>query len=330
VHGSWTNSPTGYAYRWLQCDGSGNNCLPIEKATAQTYVPVQADIGHTLKVQETASNEGGESAPARSIATAKVTPPAPSTTSPPTITGTAQQGQTLTEVHGSWTNNPSGYAYQWLQCDSLGNNCLPIEKATAQTYVPVQADVGHTLRVQEAASNEGGTSAPATSGATTVVGAASATFGKTTVGASSDYFVAERKRVNRYALPANGSVTKLSIYLAPASTSGQQVLRGVIYTDSSSTPAALLASSEQFTFSSTSAAGWYDLVFSSPVKLTAGNYWIGVMTGATAGVAGFRYDSVSGARDYNANTYASGATNPFGSFSTDSEQMSLYATYTPG
>jgi len=142
--------------------------------------------------------------------------------------------------------------------------------------------------------------------------------------------VSERKRVNRYALPANGSVTKLSIYLAPAGTSGQQVLRGLVYADSSGTPAALLASSEQFTFSSTSAAGWYDLVFSSPVKLTAGNYWIGVMTGATAGVAGFRYDSVSGARDYNANTYASGATNPFGSFSTDSEQMSLYATYTPG
>ena len=126
-------------------------------------------MGHTLKVQETASNEGGESAPARSIATAKVTPPAPSTISPPTITGTAQQGQTLTEVHGSWTNNPTGYAYQWLQCDSLGNGCLPIEKATAQTYVPVQGDVGHTLKVQETASNEGGASSPASSSATQLV-----------------------------------------------------------------------------------------------------------------------------------------------------------------
>jgi hypothetical protein len=330
VHGSWTNSPTGYAYQWLQCDGSGNNCLPIEKATAQTYVPVQADVGHTLEVQEAASNGGGESSPATSSATSAVVPPAPSNISPPTITGTAQQGKTLTEVHGSWTNNPTGYAYQWLQCDGSGNNCLPIEKATAQTYVPVQADVGHALRVQETASNEGGSSTPAASSATVVVVAASATFGKTTVGASSDSFLADRKRVNRYALPANGSVTKLSIYLAPTSTSGQQVLRGVIYADSSSTPAALLATSEQFTFSSTSAAGWYDLVFSSPIKLTAGNYWIGVMTGATAGVSGFRYDSVSGARDYNANTYASGATNPFGSFTTDSEQTSLYATYTPG
>src|SRR5262249_59973367 len=84
IYGSWTNNPTGYAYQWLQCDSLGNGCLPIEKATAQTYVPVQADAGHTLKVQETASNEGGQSKPGRSHATTPVTPPAPSPTSPPT------------------------------------------------------------------------------------------------------------------------------------------------------------------------------------------------------------------------------------------------------
>jgi hypothetical protein len=33
------------------------------------------------------------------------------------------------------------------------------------------------------------------------------TFGKTTVGASSDSFTANRKRVNRYALTTTGSVT---------------------------------------------------------------------------------------------------------------------------
>ncbi|HEV7529977.1 MAG TPA: choice-of-anchor D domain-containing protein, partial [Solirubrobacteraceae bacterium] len=40
------------------------------------------------------------------------------------------------------------------------------------------------------------------------------TFGKTSVGASSDSFLADRKRVNRYALTAPGSLSKLSIYLA--------------------------------------------------------------------------------------------------------------------
>jgi len=59
----------------------------------------------------------------------------------------------------------------------------------------------------------------------------STTFGKTSVGASSDSFLADRKRVNRYALPTAGSVSKLSIYLAPTATTGQQLLKGLIYAD---------------------------------------------------------------------------------------------------
>ena len=160
-----------------------------------------------------------------------------------------------------------------------------------------------------------------------MVSSGTAVFGKTTVGASSDTFLADRKRVNRYALPAAGSITKLSIYLAPTGTSGQQVMKGIIYSYVSGKPEALLGVTEQLTFTSTSSAGWYDLVFSTPLKLSAGNYWIGAITGATSNVAGFRYDSVSGSRDHNSNTYTSGPSNPFGTPTTDSERTSLYATY---
>ncbi|MDQ2761438.1 MAG: hypothetical protein M3Y17_13705, partial [Actinomycetota bacterium] len=62
----------------------------------------------------------------------------------------------------------------------------------------------------------------------------------------------------------------------------------------------------------------------------AGRYWIGVITGASSNVAGFRYATVTASRDYNTNSYASGPSDPFGSHSTDGEQMSLYATYTSG
>jgi hypothetical protein len=328
--GSWANSPTGFAYQWLQCDSLGSGCLPISGARSQTYVPVPGDVGHTLRVQETASNEGGSSAPSSSAATARVIPPPPVNSSLPAITGTAQQGQTLTGSNGSWTNEPTSFTYQWQRCDTTGANCAPISAATALTYVAVSADVGSTLRLTVTAANAAGSSSPATSSQTAVVQQGTgSTFGKTTVGGLSDSFVAERKRVNRYALPVAGSVTKLSIYLAHTTTSGQQVLKGVIYADSTGAPGALLGVSEQLTFTSSSSTGWYDLVFPSPIKLTAGNYWIGVMTGATGGVTGFRWDSVSGSRDYNANTYSSGPTNPFGAFTTDSEQTSLYATYTP-
>src|SRR6202011_3577564 len=103
-HGEWTNSPTSFTYQWQQCDGSGNNCTAISGATGQAYVPVSGDVGHTIKVAETASNAGGSSTSATSSATAAVVPPPPANEGAPAITGTAQQGQTLTEVHGKWTN----------------------------------------------------------------------------------------------------------------------------------------------------------------------------------------------------------------------------------
>jgi iron transport multicopper oxidase len=155
-------------------------------------------------------------------------------------------------------------------------------------------------------------------------------FGKTSVGGSSDSFLADRKRVNRYALTSAGSLSKLSIYLAPTGTSGQQLLRGLVYADNGGAPGALLGSTEALTFKNTNAAGWYDLTFSTPLKLAAGNYWIGAITGASSNVAGFRYDNVTGARDYNANTYTSGPSATFGTPNVDNEQTSLYATYTPG
>src|SRR5207245_11367669 len=130
-----------------------------------------AHAGPTIAVRESAANASGDGAPAPPEAPPRRPPEreAPSNTAPPTITGTAQQGQTLTEQPGSWTNEPSSFAYQWQQCDSSGANCAPISGATGQTYVPVAADVGHTIRVSEEASNAFGTGNPATSAQTAVV-----------------------------------------------------------------------------------------------------------------------------------------------------------------
>jgi subtilisin family serine protease len=93
----------------------------------------------------------------------------PSNTSPPTISGTAQSGQTLTANPGTWSGTtPISYAYQWRRCDTSGNNCLDIAGATAQTYLLTGSDVGSTIRVVVTASNGGG-SAQATSAQTAVV-----------------------------------------------------------------------------------------------------------------------------------------------------------------
>jgi hypothetical protein len=88
---------------------------------------------------------------------------------PPTITGTAQQEKTLTEHNGTWSNEPTSFGYQWLQCDGSGSNCAPISGATSQTYVPVAGDVGHTIKVEESATNAGGTGGPVPSTNATAV-----------------------------------------------------------------------------------------------------------------------------------------------------------------
>jgi YVTN family beta-propeller protein len=90
-------------------------------------------------------------------------------TSPPSIAGNAAEGQMLTEAHGSWTNSPTSFKYQWEDCDSSGNSCTAITGATGQTYKLAVSDVGHTIRVTESASNAGGSSAPASSHQTAVV-----------------------------------------------------------------------------------------------------------------------------------------------------------------
>ncbi|MFI4991955.1 MAG: hypothetical protein ACHQHO_13725, partial [Solirubrobacterales bacterium] len=223
-------------------------------------------------------------------------PPPPTNISPPTITGAAEQGLTLTEHHGSWTNEPTSYSYQWRQCDSAGSSCTNISGATSQTYAPVAGDVGHTIRVQETAGNAGGSSEPATSGASAVV---LATFGKTGVGAEADNgMFADYKIVHTFTLSGAGSISKLSLYAIPGINSpAPQALKAVIYADSEGSPGALLATGTEVTYrGNVNGTGWLELPFGSPVALTAGTYWLGFIDGAETEGMGYVYDEVSNSR----------------------------------
>ena len=80
----------------------------------------------------------------------------PVATAPPTIAGTAQQGQTLTASPASFTiTTPLTHA--WHRCDATGANCVAIPGATAPTYVVAPEDAGATLRVTVTATNRFGT-----------------------------------------------------------------------------------------------------------------------------------------------------------------------------
>ncbi len=93
----------------------------------------------------------------------------PESISPPTISGIAEQGQTLTATPGTWTNSPTSTGEQWQRCKASGNDCAPIAGATGETYKLTASDIGSTIRVLETASNAAGMGAPAESAPTAVV-----------------------------------------------------------------------------------------------------------------------------------------------------------------
>jgi hypothetical protein len=187
--GQWDGKSLKYAYQWLRCDSGGASCSAIAGATSSTASLSSADLSATLRVLVTATNRNGSAASTSAatavVASASVQPPpppppppapaptdtSPSTTSPPTISGTPQQGQTLSASTGSWSGTtPLSYAYQWQRCNSSGASCVPVAGATSNSFLLGSVDVGSTMRVSLTASNSAG-SATASSAATDVVAA---------------------------------------------------------------------------------------------------------------------------------------------------------------
>jgi hypothetical protein len=157
--------------QWYICDSTDANCAAIAGATAMTYVPVSTDVGGNIQVQETATNAGGSTS-AYSTFTGPVTNletqiPVPAATVRPVISGTAQQGRTLTSSEGSWNGNPGTFGYQWVRCGSKG--CVPIPGATNAAYTLSADDVGSAVAVQVTTANGGGNGSPAESAATATV-----------------------------------------------------------------------------------------------------------------------------------------------------------------
>jgi GH25 family lysozyme M1 (1,4-beta-N-acetylmuramidase) len=100
---------------------------------------------------------------------------APTSSSPPTVLGTARSGTRLTAVPGEWSGGkPIAFTYQWQTCDAAGSGCTPVAGATLPTYVPGSADVGHALRLAVTATGKSGT-ATAISPASVAVGAGGST-----------------------------------------------------------------------------------------------------------------------------------------------------------
>src|SRR3954468_9781211 len=86
---------------------------------------------------------------------------APLAMTKPTVTGTAQVGQTLTAAAGTWRSaSGSGQlstSGRWYRCtDAVSATTCTATSTTGATYVPSMADRGHYLRFAETATNGAG------------------------------------------------------------------------------------------------------------------------------------------------------------------------------
>jgi len=82
--GTWTGSPTSFAYQWQRCDLDAVSCVNVSGATGKTYGVRLADLGFRLRVAVRATNARGSST-AASLPTGVVEPTTPITNDRPTL-----------------------------------------------------------------------------------------------------------------------------------------------------------------------------------------------------------------------------------------------------
>jgi predicted esterase len=151
------------------------------------------------------------------------------------------------------------------------------------------------------------------------------TFGNSNILPSTDgYFSANQKAGCKFTLSEAGTVTRITAYVWAAS--GTANLKAVIYADNSGSPGAKQGTDSQQT-SVTTTHGWYNFTFSTGISLSAGTYWLTLITSAQTYWA---YGGGSTNQSaLNGDTYSDGATNPFGTGSVRYNLVtSIYATYT--
>ena len=161
-----------YSYQWISNDG--NTDTEIGGQTGSTYTLTDEDVGKSIKVRvsftDDADNEETLTSAATGVVAAKPNSPA---TGAPTIDGTAQVGETLTVLTNGITDEDGldnvSYSYQWIAND--GTNDAEIGSQTGSTYTLTDEDVGKSIKVRVSFTDDADHEETLTSAATGVVAA---------------------------------------------------------------------------------------------------------------------------------------------------------------
>ena len=153
-----------YSYQWLADDAE------ISGATGSTYTLTDDDVGKTIKVKVSFEDDRNNDETITSDATAAVTArPNTPATGLPTISGTAQAGQTLTAQTSGITDADGldnvEYSYQWLADDA------EIQGATDSTYTLTDDEMGKAIKVKVSFTDDANNEETLTSAAAAAVSA---------------------------------------------------------------------------------------------------------------------------------------------------------------
>lgn len=170
--GSWTNSPTSYAYLWQSFDSPTYISAPGSN-TSSSYTPPSNffTLGYSspIRCRVTASNSGGAGSPAFSntaTVSAPVVIPSGGTVSISTNTGNYNVGSIITYSTTGWANTPTSYSLRLYNGTNPVLTSDPLRASTSSTsgtYTIASGDVPNFFKAFATASNSAGTSTEASS-----------------------------------------------------------------------------------------------------------------------------------------------------------------------
>ena len=159
-----------FTYQWLILDGTTETEIP--DSTGSAYTLTEDDQGKAIKVRVTFTDDAGNEETLTShavLGTALTTSNSPATGAP-TISGTAQVGETLTADTTGIADEDglenAVFGYQWLADDAN------IQGATDSSYALADSDEGKAIRVRVSFTDDATNAETLTSAPTVAVAAA--------------------------------------------------------------------------------------------------------------------------------------------------------------
>ena len=158
---------TQYVWQYGTSTAYGQQTAPVDAGSTAGPVGASASLsgltpGTTYHYRLVATNaDGTDYGYDYTFTTSAVTDVAPVNGVAPSISGIADQGQTLSASTGAWSPTPTSYAYQWQQSTDGGSTWFSIAGATASSYTVQSGELGDELRVVVTATDAYGSAAQA-------------------------------------------------------------------------------------------------------------------------------------------------------------------------